>query len=102
MEQTIQKPATDVIKSVDQITINVKSRQVIVRVTTTEPEGTPVSNKVVFDIVEFLNDEGYSATQKTGIKLLFRQMIAKAWGLLESELTGEVFPVDEVVEEPPV
>ncbi len=98
MEQIIQKPASDINHSVDQITFNVKTRQAIVRVTKTETGENPTSTKIIFDMVDFLNDEGYSAAQITGIKLMFRQMIAKAWNLTEAELTGEVFP--DIVEEP--
>ncbi len=101
MKQTIQKPAVDVVYSVDQITVNVNSKQAIVRVTKEELNEYPVSTKVVFDILEFLTEEGYTATQKTGIKKMFKQMIAKAWGIAEAELTGDIF-VDEVIEEPEI
>lgn len=98
MKQTITKPSVDVIHTVDQITIDLNSKSAIVRVEKQVEGEQANSTKVRFKILPFLIDEGYTTQQITGIKLMFKQMIAKAFGIAEAELTDELFPVD--IEEP--
>ena len=95
MGQKIQKPAIDIDCSVDQITFNVKSRSAVIRVNKKEQNKNPIQDKVVIDdMLVFMDDLGYTTTQKNGIKKLFKQMIAHSFGIAETELTEEVFPPD--------
>ena len=91
MKQIITKPAVDVTYSVDQITIDLPTKSAIIRVSKDDSESIS-QTKVRFEVLPFLQDEGYTESQITGIKTMFRQMVAKAFGIAESELVDTLFP----------
>lgn len=92
MQQKTHLPSTEIDNFIEGININVDTKQAIVRIMKTIPGEQPQPIKKVVDIKQLIIDESYTPTQIAGLKGFFKQIIAKALSIDESEITGEIFP----------
>lgn len=97
MIQKTNLPSTEIENFIEGININVDTKQAIVRIMKTIPGEQSQPIKKIVDIKQLIINKGYTSTQINGLKKFFKQIIAEALLIEETEITGEIFPDDSKI-----